>query len=407
MITLTAPQSKIFKDKSRFLQSVCGRRFGKTYVGTAKIAYEALTNKNQNLLYVAPSFAMADRVFSKFFLQMVSAKYILQHHKSKHYFHLKNGTYVYYMGASNYDALRGDGRHGVILDESADIPFEAVQESILPSLSDKEGWLWALGTPEGQANWFFDITLQDDWKTYQFTTLDGGNVRPEEIERMRAKMDARTFRQEYLASFEDITSKVYYCYSDENIRNDIEFNPNKETYLCWDFNYNPMSCILVQKENNVYYAVKEFIHNKSNTYATAESVDEWLRQRQFNATLYITGDSAGSRHESTASRTDWQIIEGIFKSFRGFKGVFVRRTKKIRDRVNHLNALFNNTLNEKRLFVNKDECPQLHNDLMRVQWRSNSMELDDQNGKLTHASDALSYLAYNFESMEEKAITRL
>jgi len=136
-------------------------------------------------------------------------------------------------------------------------------------------------------------------------------------------------------------------------------------------------------------------------------VEEWLKERNFNADLYITGDSAGSRHESTASRTDWQIIEGLFKSFRGFKGVFVRRTKKIRDRVNNLNALFNNTLNEKRLFVNKDECPQLHNDLMRVQWRSNSMELDDQGGKLTHASDALSYLAYNFESMEEKAITRL
>ena len=51
---------------------------------------------------------------------------------------------------------------------------------------------------------------------------------------------------------------------------DLSYDPDRDTYLCYDFNVNPMSVILNQSigfenGNEIFCAVKEFIHRDSNT----------------------------------------------------------------------------------------------------------------------------------------------
>ena len=50
-----------------------------------------------------------------------------------------------------------------------------------------------------------------DWATFQFTTEEGGNVAPEELESATRELDERTYRQEFQAKFENLTAgRVYW-----------------------------------------------------------------------------------------------------------------------------------------------------------------------------------------------------
>jgi hypothetical protein len=73
-----------------------------------------------------------------------------------------------------------------------------------------------------------------------------------------------------------------------------------------------------------------------------------------------------------------------------------RRTKTVKDRVLALNAMFRNTNGDIKMFVNPQRCPKLHKDLVNVEWIDSGFQLNTVNKELTHASDALSYFAYNY-----------
>jgi hypothetical protein len=100
------------------------------------------------------------------------------------------------------------------LDEYASIAREAWTEVLRPALADRQGRALFIGTPQGR-NHFHELVesaeSRPDWKTFQFTTAQGGNVPPEELESAAHDLDERTFRQEFLASFETLgVGRVYY-----------------------------------------------------------------------------------------------------------------------------------------------------------------------------------------------------
>ena len=62
------------------------------------------------------------------------------------------------------------------------------------------------------------------------------NVKKEEVEAARGQLDARTFRQEFEASFENLTGLVAVSFSDENIEHNLqlvdEFRTIADDYSC-------------------------------------------------------------------------------------------------------------------------------------------------------------------------------
>jgi hypothetical protein len=221
---------------------------------------------------------------------------------------------------------------------------------------------------------------------------------PKEIESAQRQLDVRTFKQEYEGSFEKIGGIVYYSYSIENNKY-IEFEQNRDTYLLFDFNVNPMTCIINQNiGNGEYCTVKEFVHRNSNTESTSLAVDEYLKKNNFQGSLEVTGDATGFSQKSSATSSDYQIIENIFKNYKNYQ----RKTKRssIRNRVNALNSLLKNAKGEIRQYINPDKCPYLVKDLQRQEWKDNNIELDDKGGKIGHRTDALSYFALNYFPIE-------
>ena len=127
---------------------------------------------------------------------------------------LINGSVIALKGAEKPNNLRGRSLDYVVMDEFADMRPEAWYEVLRPALSDRNGGGMFIGTPKGR-NHFYDIWGKgidgdDNWASFQYTTLQGGNVSEEEIAAARQDLDERTFQQEYEAAFVNYSGIIYY-----------------------------------------------------------------------------------------------------------------------------------------------------------------------------------------------------
>ena len=183
---LTKPQTKIFDDTSRFRVVVAGRRFGKTFLSTAELLNRALIAKDQNVWYVAPTYKAAKEIAWEMLISQIPPEYIAKTNETALTLSLLNGSTISLKGAEKPDNLRGRSLDFVVLDEFADMRPQAWYEVLRPSLSDRIGSAVFIGTPKGR-NHFYDlygkgVDGDDGWRSYQYTTIQGGNVAPSEIE---------------------------------------------------------------------------------------------------------------------------------------------------------------------------------------------------------------------------------
>ena len=198
---MTKPQTKIFDDTSRFRVVVAGRRFGKTFLSTAELLNRALIAKDQNVWYVAPTYKAAKEIAWEMLISQIPPEYIAKTNETALTLSLLNGSTISLKGAEKPDNLRGRSLDFVVLDEFADMRPQAWYEVLRPSLSDRIGSAVFIGTPKGR-NHFYDlygkgIDHDSGWQSYQYTTIEGGNVPADEIESTKPDLEERTYQQAY------------------------------------------------------------------------------------------------------------------------------------------------------------------------------------------------------------------
>lgn len=384
---LNKAQTAVATSDKRFRVFVAGRRTGKTFLSVRELAKAARFPKKK-VLYVCPTYRMArDIIWEDLVSKLTRLKWIKKINETRLEVSLINGSKIALRGADNYDSLRGGGYDYVVFDETADIKPEAWYEVIRPALSAQKppGSALFCGTPKG-FNWFKDLydngmRGDPDWEAFQFTTLDGGNVPEEEIEAARRDLDEKTFRQEYMASFETYSGVVYYSFSNENV-NKPEIGEIKQIYLGIDFNVNPMSCVVAIPTQNGLQVIDEIVIYGSNT----EELVEEVRNRYPTQKVFAFPDPAGVQRKTSASgKTDISILENA-----GFVVRYKRQHPAVRDRINAVNSLLNNSKNERRLLISSN-AKQLIKAFQRHTYKEGTLIPNKDDG-FDHITDAIGYM---------------
>jgi hypothetical protein len=403
MIELRGPQWDVFCCDKRFRALVAGRRFGKTYLALVELC-QAAWEPGSLAWYVAPTYKQAKRVAWRPLKKLTRPYWAAPANETDLRIELLSGGSICLRGADNYDSLRGDGLDFLILDEYASIAQEAWIEVLRPALADKQGRALFIGTPRG-FNHFHDLVDRaatlTDWKTFHFTTAEGGNVSLEELESAAKEMDQRSYNQEFNATFENLgVGRAYYAFDRVNNVRSLGFD--RRVSLSWslDFNINPLCSVLAQMHEGVVFVLEEMILPDSNTLAACE---ELLKRTAkwgvgFPMAIEVYGDASEPR-QTSATRTDWQIVKEFFGRYRD-RFHFTLRVPSanplVKDRVNCMNARLRNHTGHSRLFVDQN-CKHLIKDLEQVSWRSDPQGnplavLDKSDRARTHVSDALGYL---------------
>lgn len=400
---LTPAQSKIAKDTHRFRVVVAGRRFGKTHLAIRELAYHA-KEPNKEVWYVAPSYKMAKNiVWRKLKNRLQDLNWVLKHNETELTLHLKNGSTIALKGADNYDSLRGVGLDFVVLDEFADIDPEAWFETLRPTLSDKAGKALFIGTPKGIGNWSYEMYQNhlDDpstWSSYQFTTIDGGNVPETEIEQAKRDLDLRTFRQEYLATFETFAGRIYYNFEREKnvVQGELGEKDLDVIYVGMDFNIDPMSAVIAIRKGEDLCVIDEIRMFSSNT---QEAVDE-LKSRYPKSKVWVFPDPAARQRKTSAGgSTDITILQNA-----GFIVKAPHSHTPVRDRINAVNSRLCSTAGVRHLFF-RPTVKYTIEGLERQTYKEGTSQ-PDKDGGYDHMNDALGYMIdYLWPVKRERELT--
>lgn len=383
---LSEPQQEIADNYARFRVVVAGRRFGKTHLSIRELAYHA-KEPDREIWYIAPTYKQAKQiVWRKLKYKLQDLRWVKKVNESELSILLKNGSTIALKGADNADSLRGVGLDFLVMDEFADIDETAWYEVLRPTLADKQGKALFIGTPKGIGNWAHDLYTMhednDDWCSFQYTTIDGGNVKPEEIESARRDLDERTFRQEFMATFETYAGRIYYSFErKDHVVQPTEYNTSV-IYTGWDFNIDPMSVVIAVRDNDNLIVIDEVRIFASNT---QEAVDE-VKRRYPKSRIWAYPDPAcRQRKTSAGGSTDLTILQNA-----GFTVKVPNSHTPVRDRINAVNARLKDTTGTKHLYV-QSNCKYTIEGLERHTYKEGTQQPDKASG-YDHQMDALGYM---------------
>ncbi len=425
MITLRPPQGEVFLSPARFRVLVAGRRFGKTFLGTVELmraaadpAFSATPPSERVIWYIAPTYKQAKRIAWKPIKNVTRPYWRTRPNETELSIELSWGARIALRGADNYDSLRGEGLDFVIFDEYADMKPEAWVEVVRPALADRQGKALFIGSPEGE-NHFFDLWQaahnRPEWAAFRFTTIEGGNVSASELASAAADLDAKTFSQEFEASFANTQAgRVYYSF--ERALNVETQGYMRAQELCWalDFNVDPMCSVIAQRDDSTTRAdallgqrretlrvLQEIVLPDSNI---GEVCREFIRRTEAWTDLgalrvNVYGDAAGNAR-THAGASDWQLVKDYFRNDSRYRLRFhvPSADPPVKDRVTAVNSLLKNALGETRLLIDP-KCKELIRDLDQVRWKPDASgnltaSLDKRDPKRTHVSDAMGYLVH-------------
>lgn len=396
--SLNQPQRQVWDADHRFKLLCSGRRFGKTYLCITRLICWAMEKPGSLCWYVTANYRMAKQIAWRQLKTMTPDGMIAKKNETDLSIELINGSEIALRGADNEDSLRGVSLSALVVDEAAYVKQTAWEMVLRPALSDQNGPAWFITTPAG-LNWFHDLWEQaqdqTDWDTFSFTTIDGGNVSAEEIEAARNTLDERTFRQEYLASFETLSGRVYPGFSDDNISEDIK-DIGGPIYWGTDFNVSIMAGVLGSRVGDTLHIWDELAVKQSNT----DEVCSMLKQRFSDRKIIAFPDPTGSaRKTSSAGKTDHDIIRRF-----GFGCISPKAPWAVKDKINATNMMIRSAKGSMRLFVHP-RCKHTIKALKNVTFKEGAEDyVIDKTANIEHWTDGLGYLILaEYNPLHERA----
>ena len=388
-LTLRHAQGQVFNSRTRFRVLVAGRRFGKSYLSCVELLRGAIERPGETYFYCAPSYRMAKDIVWKLLKKLVPNAWVKSKNETDLKLELVNGSTIELKGTENAMALRGRSLAGVVLDEAAFMDPEVWFEVIRPALADKQGWALFISTPDGTASWFYDLWCyakkgDSDWSRWQFTTIEGDNVPPEEIEAARKQLDPRTFRQEFEASFENLSGLVAVSFSDANITEQIRDIPVLPLLVGVDFNVSPMTAVFAVKYQDELWVFDEAILTGGAT--TWDLCEHITGKYGLERRIIACPDPTGvARKTAGVGATDHAILRKA--------GLTVSSPKspwKIRDKITCVNMGLLDAAGQRRIKIHPS-CVELIKSLRTLTYTPNT-NLPNKNLGVDHSFDAMAYM---------------
>jgi PBSX family phage terminase large subunit len=389
---LSRIQSEVAQDTHRFKCVIAGRRAGKTWLAMRELCYQA-REPNKLIWYITSSYRAAKMILWKEIKQrLIDLNWVSKINESELTITLDNGSQICLKGAENAQSLRGISLSYCVIDEAALVSEDTWKEVIRPALADQQGGAMFITTPLGKGNWTFELYQQEkvdptNWRSWQFTTLEGGFVSEEEIEAAKSDMSEAQFRQEFLASWENLGQQVAWAFNREKNVVDLPQLSHRNLIVGADFNVSPICACVMVREKDVLYVIDEIQMYSSNTNELANEI----KVRYPHSRITIMPDPSGSARKTSANgQTDHTILQNA-----GFRVCAPRRHDAVRDRINILNARLCSADGNRHLFLSK-RCKYTINSLEKYCFKSGTQQPDKDSG-FDHMFDALSYaVAWEF-----------
>lgn len=294
-------QQEVRQSKARYRVLVCGRRWGKTTLAVNEAVFHAIEHGG-DIWYVAPTYRQAKEIAWRMLKQIYHALpkwWKRATNESELWVEFRNGARVSLKGADNEDSLRGSALNGLIMDEVDSYRgWEQIWHEVLaPSLVDRKGWAWFIGTPKGHHTLYQLRQLAEkdkDYEFFHFTSYDNPYLSKEVIDEEKARMTENAFAQEFLADFRKYSGLIYKLFDrEQHLIDDVPLPGGDLYYRAIDFGaLNPTACLWIRVARNTdeIFVYDEYYMSEQTTDYHAGQILARHPQTNFTATF---GDPSG------------------------------------------------------------------------------------------------------------------
>jgi len=337
------------------------------------------------------------------FLEVLNSNRIRHElNKSESVLRMKDtGSQIYFRAVDDFERLRGTNLAWFGLDELTYTAEEAWLR-LEGRLRDPKATRlcgFAVWTPKG-FDWVYRKFFRNRVAGYELIIARPYENRhvlekiPDFYDRLRASYDARFFEQEALGEYLNVQAGMVYCeFKRERNVKKLELDLDLPLYWALDFNVDPMSSVVAQKDGDDIRVLDEIVLRRANTMQACEEFH--ARYPNHQAGIVIYGDASGQRLQ-TGGTTDYRIIREFFRrtAYRSLKFQVPASNPSVRERIALVNAKLFSAAEEVRLTVDP-RCKGLIADFEEVTFKPETTVIDkERDAQRTHLSDALGYLIW-------------
>lgn len=406
-------QARLWKSDTRFRVAPCGRRSGKTELFKRfirKAALSAYRYPDSRYIAAGPTQQQAKRIFWGDLKKLVPTVFrACEPSETELTIRLVNGAELMVAGLDRPERIEGVPIDGIGIDEFPNVKPEAWTEHIRPMLTERNGWAWLFGVPEGRNHYYtiYEQALEDDsgeWEVFEWTSEEvlplylGAEVAALEIAQAKRDMDEKTYKQEFLASFESFEGRAYYNFS-RAIHASMKqtYDPGRPLHIALDFNVSPGVAAIIQERGSTVSVIDEvWIERDSNSLLITDEVCRRygdVHERE----VYVYGDATGGAGGTAkVVGSDTVLVESnLRRTFgRRVKMRFLSSNPRVRVRLNAVNSKLRAMDGTVGVQVDP-HCTHFIRDLDGVMLKKDGSGDIDKDAKkfkfLTHISDGFGY----------------
>lgn len=378
---------------------------GKTERFKRFMAKQAMRNSGERYFMGAPTRDQVKKIYWQDMKKLCFASALPKApSESELIIYFPNDTELHLIGLDRPERMEGIFWTGGGIDEIANVHADAWNENIRPALDtynpqrpDHRAWCWLLGVPEG-LNHYYDMAQyaetsgDPDWALFHWKSAE--ILPPEVIESAKRSMSARQFRQEYEASFETTTGRIYDDYGKAN-HTTARIEPHEQLMWMHDQNFTPLSSAVgvrrtVDGRDSLFLLDEIVLTSAISAQSAIEFVEKFKDHQNKHAVIY--GDPAGRAGEKHGHASDYTEIETVLRN-NGWQ--HTRKVKfsapSIKDRQNAVRAKICSAVGERSLFVNPSMAKWCDKGLATVQTKDGSSFQEDQKNQYQHITTAIGY----------------
>jgi len=210
-------QSEIIRNNARFKIIRAGRRSGKSTLEIEEMVFDAVTGKDRNIFYIAPTQIQARKIIWEALKSRLNKLGEINESRLEVRLPTQDGGFstIFVSGWENRENFRGMKAYKIVFDELDTMKdfFIGWQEIFRPALTDTGGGATFIGTPKKEnpnLRRLEKIAEKDkDYQAFHFRTEDNPYIPPEEIQKAKLELDYDTYKQEYLAEYIDNAGALF------------------------------------------------------------------------------------------------------------------------------------------------------------------------------------------------------
>lgn len=254
--------------------------------------------------WVAPVSAVTKIAYRRL-KRFIKPKTLFTYNETELTITLLNGATIVFKSADKPDSLYGEDVYAAVLDESTRMKEEAYT-AVDSTLTATKGAMRIIGNVKGTNNWSYKLARRaeagelKDWSYYKLTAgdaVEAGVLDQEVLDEKKTRLPEGVFLELYYAiPFVNSSNKFAYAFDKAKHVHKCRLNYNYPVYLSFDFNRNPISCVVIQYYNQTVFVPYVIKLGNSDIYKLCQYIKTKFTPlgQSYNPDCFIiNGDATG------------------------------------------------------------------------------------------------------------------